>query len=238
MDTYRATNTTNGKFYIGSSTNFEERRKAHLRSKDSYPFQNALRKNPEAFEWEVWSDESDEPILEQALLDMWYGKECCYNLSQFADRGPDRTGQAHSETTKFRMREAKKNLSGEAKKKLEETGRKNAEKVHSIKNADGKSLHGVKSAERLHLERDEKGRSVQGVKNAERTNSIKNSEGKSAASVKGGKIGGKKGAATMHAQRWVDPDHPELGQQNAGNLVLMQKRRGLPHGKENRVQVG
>jgi hypothetical protein len=88
MDTYKATNTTNGKFYIGSTTNFEERKKAHLRSKDKYPFQNALRKNPEVFEWEVWSDEYDEPILEQALLDMWYGKECCYNLNPIANRPP------------------------------------------------------------------------------------------------------------------------------------------------------
>ena len=97
MDTYKATNTTNGKFYVGSSTNFEKRKKEHLRSKDSYPFQNALRKNPEAFEWEVWTDDCDEPILEQALLDMWFGKECCYNLSQFADRGPDRTGKKQPE---------------------------------------------------------------------------------------------------------------------------------------------
>jgi group I intron endonuclease len=93
METYKATNTTNGKFYIGSTTNFEKRKKAHLRSKESYPFQNALRKNPEAFEWEVWSDDSSEPILEQALLDAWFGCEQCYNLNPFADRGPDRTGQ-------------------------------------------------------------------------------------------------------------------------------------------------
>ena len=93
MYTYRATNTTNGKFYIGSTTNFDKRKKAHLLSKESYPFQNALRKTPDAFEWEVWSDDSSEPILEQALLDTWFGKECCYNLNPFADRGPDRTGQ-------------------------------------------------------------------------------------------------------------------------------------------------
>jgi group I intron endonuclease len=112
MDTYKATNTTNGKFYIGSTTNFEKRKKAHLRSKEPYPFQNALRKNPEAFEWEVWSDDYDDPVLEQALLDMWYGKECCYNLSQFADRGPDRTGKKqpsdfgpkHAEKLKGRKR--------------------------------------------------------------------------------------------------------------------------------------
>jgi hypothetical protein len=86
MDTYKATNTTNGKFYIGSTTNFERRKYEHLNSTDNLPFQNALRNNPEAFEWEVWSDDSDEPILEQALLDMWYGKECCYNLNSRADR--------------------------------------------------------------------------------------------------------------------------------------------------------
>jgi hypothetical protein len=93
MDTYKATNTLNGKFYIGSTTNFEKRKKAHLNSKQNYPFQNALRKNPEAFEWEVWSDGSDEPILEQALLDMWFGKECCYNLNPKADCPPVLRGE-------------------------------------------------------------------------------------------------------------------------------------------------
>jgi group I intron endonuclease len=93
MDTYKATNTINGKFYIGSTNNFERRKKGHLNSKENYPFQNALRKNPDAFEWEVWSDDSDEPILEQALLDMWYGKECCYNLSAYANRPPDMGGK-------------------------------------------------------------------------------------------------------------------------------------------------
>jgi group I intron endonuclease len=92
MDTYRATNTTNGRFYVGSTTNFEKRRKEHLRSKKNLPFQNALRKNPEDFEWEVWTDDCDEPVLEQALLDMWFGKECCYNLNPFADRGPSNLG--------------------------------------------------------------------------------------------------------------------------------------------------
>jgi group I intron endonuclease len=88
MDTYKATNTLNGRFYIGSSVNFEERKKAHLSSKENYPFQNALRKNPEVFEWEVWSDDFDERTLEQALLDMWFGKEQCYNLNPIASVPP------------------------------------------------------------------------------------------------------------------------------------------------------
>ena len=44
----------------------------------------------------------------------------------------------------------------------------------------------------------------------------------------------KKGAST----KFVDPDHPELGAHNAGNLVKVQRSKGLPHGKENRRKVG
>jgi hypothetical protein len=43
----------------------------------------------------------------------------------------------------------------------------------------------------------------------------------------------KKGASTL----WVDPNHPELGYQNAGNLARMQRSRNLPAGSENRVKV-
>jgi hypothetical protein len=47
---------------------------------------------------------------------------------------------------------------------------------------------------------------------------------------------------SIHARKMAlvmfeDPDHPELGHQCAGNLVRMQMRRGLPHGKENRRRV-
>jgi general stress protein YciG len=86
MDTYKATNTLNGKFYIGSTNDFQKRKRQHLKSDKNYPFQNALRKNPEVFEWECWTDDSDKPILEQAMLDMWFGKEQCYNLNPRADR--------------------------------------------------------------------------------------------------------------------------------------------------------
>jgi hypothetical protein len=44
---------------------------------------------------------------------------------------------------------------------------------------------------------------------------------------------GRKGCLTL----FEDPDHPELGHHNAGNLAQLQKRRGLPHGKENRKRV-
>jgi group I intron endonuclease len=100
VQTYKATNTLNGKFIIGSTFDFERRKKEHLRSKANYPFQNALRKNPEAFEWEVYEDDSDEPVLEQALLDIWFGCEQCYNLNPYASRPPSWEGKKHKEESK------------------------------------------------------------------------------------------------------------------------------------------
>ena len=47
------------------------------------------------------------------------------------------------------------------------------------------------------------------------------------------KKGGKKVATTL----WMDPLHPELGHQNAGNLVKMQNKRGFPSGKNSRVKA-
>jgi hypothetical protein len=51
---------------------------------------------------------------------------------------------------------------------------------------------------------------------------------------KGGKVGGK----STGSQKWEDPEHPELGQKPACVLVQMQRRRGLPCGRENRVRIG
>jgi hypothetical protein len=66
--------------------------------------------------WEVISDDSDEPILEQALLDMWFGTEQCYNLSPTAGRPPSRAGQPVSEETRKKI-------------SLLHTGRKRSEKT-------------------------------------------------------------------------------------------------------------
>jgi len=118
MDTYRATNTLNGKFYIGSTSNFNRRKRQHLCSQKNLPFANALRKNPEAFVWEVWSDDSDEPILEQALLDMWVGTEQCYNICPVANRAM--AGRQHTDETKQKIRAKKQGFrhTEEAKRKI------------------------------------------------------------------------------------------------------------------------
>jgi len=92
MITYIATNTSNGKFYIGSTNNLERRKREHRRTRENYPFNNALRCNPDIFDWQLIEDNSKEPILEQALLDMWFGTEQCYNLNPSACRPRDPTG--------------------------------------------------------------------------------------------------------------------------------------------------
>jgi group I intron endonuclease len=112
MFTYIATNTSNGKFYIGSSIDFEARKRSHLCSKDKYPFQNALRQNPGIFEWQIWEDDSTEPVLEQALLDMWFGKEQCYNLNPVASVPPSWKGRKQS---KDHIQKRTKNQKGRVK---------------------------------------------------------------------------------------------------------------------------
>jgi len=102
--------------------------------------------------------------------------------------------------------------------------------MHEEKNEEGKSKHAIKMGEAAHGDKNEEGKSKHAVEVAKRLNGEKNEEGKSSNAVKGGRVAA--------SQRWVDPDHLELGEQTAGNLVRMQKRRSLPHGKENRVRVG
>jgi len=92
MITYIATNTLNGKFYIGSTIDFHKRKINHVTCKVKSHFHHALRKNPEAFVWEIIEDDHSDPILEQALLDMWFGKKQCYNLNPVAGRPPSHKG--------------------------------------------------------------------------------------------------------------------------------------------------
>ena len=93
MNTYRATNTLNGKFYIGSTKDFEYRKAQHLNSKADYPFQSDLRKNPEAFVWEIYTDDLDTNEHEVRLLKEFFFDPRCYNLNPSAERPPSPKGK-------------------------------------------------------------------------------------------------------------------------------------------------
>lgn len=101
------------------------------------------------------------------------------------------------------------------------------------------SENGKKGAAILNSEKDEKGRSINALKGAMKAIEMGvglaflTMEQRVKAGEKGGKIGGKKAATTLY----MDPDHPELGAQNAGNLVRMQRKRNFPSGPGNRVKV-
>ena len=109
-------------------------------------------------------------------------------------------------------------------------GVKVMERVHREKDKFGRSVNAVKGGKTAHEEKDELGRSIHALKAFERVHDEKNELGRS--------VHGVESAGRMNTQKWKDPKHPELGEQNPGNLVRMQKRRGYPHGKENRVKVG
>jgi hypothetical protein len=106
-------------------------------------------------------------------------------------------------------------------------------KSHKIKNEEGKSVLAIKMVEKVHSRKNSEGKSINAVNAARKLHSSFNEEGKSIAAVSMGKLGGPKTAA----QRWVDPDHPELGAKSAATLTRMQKSRGYPYGPENRVRV-
>ena len=87
MITYLGITLNNRKFYVGSAVDFENRKKGHLKSKENYPFQNALRKDPDNVYWIASEDDgSDEREEEQFYLDFYHGSEWCYNLSPHSNQ--------------------------------------------------------------------------------------------------------------------------------------------------------
>ena len=90
MITYLGITLNNRKFYVGSAVDFENRKKGHLKSKDNYPFQNALRKDPDNVYWIASEDDgTDNRDEEQFYLDFYHGSEWCYNLSSKTFLGPE-----------------------------------------------------------------------------------------------------------------------------------------------------
>lgn len=108
-------------------------------------------------------------------------------------------------------------------------GKKRAAATNAAKDADGKCIAGKKLAAKTHALKDENGKSINGIKAGKRLNAKKDERGKS--------INASKGCKVINSRRYYDPDHPELGYRSAPTLAAMQKRRGYPHGPENRIRV-
>jgi hypothetical protein len=130
--------------------------------------------------------------------------------------------------------------------------------IHGPKTEDGKSKHAVKSgkasiksrkengtlleicsrggqagAKVIHKQKTEDGKSVLAVRTGEILHREKTEDGKSKNAVLGGSIGGK----ISTAQKYMDPDHPELGEHSAPVIARKQKALGYPSGPETRVRV-
>jgi group I intron endonuclease len=119
MINYVPINLSNRKFYVGSAIDFNSRWKKHLRSKYNYPFQNALRKNPNNFFVLISEDDGlDTREEEQFYLDFYHGSEWCYNLNPKADAPDPRVcsengrkgGKLTGGKNADRMREEKKGI--------------------------------------------------------------------------------------------------------------------------------
>lgn len=141
--------------------------------------------------------------------EVWHSTDGFNSLIPYAEEG-SRKGARLGGLKTLERRSGIFKLSREC---LSNIGKKSAAIIHADKDETGRSLHAIKigkiGAYASHQAKDEQGKSIKAVS----------------------------AAATMNAQKWEDPDHPELGSHSSGVLVCMQKRRGYPHGKENRRLV-
>ena len=154
MITYTATNTRDGRFYIGSTTNLEKRKQEHLKRKINYPFQRALRKHPEDFVWHFTEDGLSERRFEQVLLNLYFGTKLCYNLTPRADCPPGMAGRPVSEETRRKQSLVRTGLkrSKETRKKMSESGKvKVFSKEHrrKLSEANKGRTHSEKSKQKM-----------------------------------------------------------------------------------------
>lgn len=160
--TYRATNQTNGKWYVGSTTkSLEERMKGHLDPRLSDEFHNTLRKYQGRFCWEVLSVvDGENRSHEQEILNVWCGTEFCYNISPHASGGDPGVVHTHKDNLGRSIHAV--NTLGPSFTDPEHQ-RNAALAAHAEEDELGRSLLAVRTLLKVHEEKDEWGRSKHAV---------------------------------------------------------------------------
>lgn len=236
MITYRAVNTKNGKWYVGSTLNFQQRKRDHLSSKLKTPFYNALRKNPELFVWEILEeDDRDDRQAEQIILDVWVGTEFCYNISTSSSGFNSETARKAALSRTDEGKRAGGKVSGP------KLGKATQEKYPELMKENGrKTLAKLIERDPNHQSKAGKIGGARGSKEKKRVGGLKCKEqglGMFSLSKEERSKLSKESIKKTNSQLWIDLNHPELGSHRACVLASMQKRRGFPHSKENRVRI-
>jgi hypothetical protein len=86
--------------------------------------------------------------------------------------------------------------------------------------------HQSEASKKAHRDKDELGRSLLSMRNYPKGIGLRDNDGNLVY-----------GPPDLNNMKYIDPDHPELGVRSPGTLVRMQKSRGYPHGKGNRVKL-
>ena len=150
-------------------------------------------------------------------------------------------GEKHNSKRPEHRQKARELLSGEnnPNKSLEARQRCRERMLEPERNAKQRKIASKVMAERIqnnpqsqsevarmcHREKDELGRSLHAMRSYEKGLAKKSTEER------------QRTAKILNNTKFVDPEHPELGERSAGTLAMMQKARGFPYGKSNRVKV-
>jgi group I intron endonuclease len=115
---YIIENTLNGRFYVGSTTDFHRRRLTHLRELregkhcNSFLQRDWSKCGDQSFrfiEYEHISDRKLMAIREQEYISLYYDRAVnCYNLNPYAKRPSGTKGRKFSQESRARMSAAKK----------------------------------------------------------------------------------------------------------------------------------
>ncbi len=114
MITYTATNTKNGRFYIGSALNYcryMSRVGAHhtmVPGRGYTDFQRDLQKDPLSFKWEWSEDERDDRNTEKSLIELYKTSPFLYNVGEGNWERRKEPRNPHTEETKLKMSESAK----------------------------------------------------------------------------------------------------------------------------------